>query len=103
LFAGLGSIFYMIQGGYMTPRMGQGLEFTGVAIAVIGGISLFGGEGSVLGIIFGIFTIYVIENGMQHLGLSPYIYPFLRGGIIFIAMYVDSLKNMVRHSKVIQI
>jgi ribose/xylose/arabinose/galactoside ABC-type transport system permease subunit len=103
LFAGLGSIFYMIQGGYMTPRMGQGLEFTGVAIAVIGGISLFGGEGSVLAIIFGIFTIYVIENGMQHLGLSPYIYPFLRGGIIFIAMYVDSLKNMVRHAKVIQI
>lgn len=102
LFAALGSIFYMIQGGYMTPRLGQGLEFLGVAIVVIGGISLFGGEGSVLGLILGVFTIYVIENGLQHLGLSPYIYPFLRGAIIFIAMYVDSLKNRLRHTKLIQ-
>lgn len=92
-FAGFGSIFYMIQGGYMTPRMGQGLEFTGIAIVVIGGISLFGGEGSILGLLTGIFTFYIVENGLQHIGVSPYIYPFLRGGIIFLAMYADSLKT----------
>lgn len=102
LFAGIGSIFYIIQGGYMTPRMGQGLEFTGIAIIVIGGISLFGGEGSLLGLLLGIFTVYVIENGLQHLGLSPYVYPFLRGAIIFLAMYADSLKNRIRHVRKIQ-
>ena len=77
----------------MTPRMGQGLEFTGIAIVVIGGISLFGGEGSILGLLTGIFTFYIVENGLQHIGVSPYIYPFLRGGIIFLAMYADSLKT----------
>jgi ribose/xylose/arabinose/galactoside ABC-type transport system permease subunit len=82
--------------------MGQGLEFTGIAIIVIGGISLFGGEGSLLGLLLGIFTVYVIENGLQHLGLSPYVYPFLRGAIIFLAMYADSLKNRIRHVRKIQ-
>jgi len=101
-FAALGSIFYMAQGSFLSPRMGQGLEFTGIAIVVIGGISLFGGEGSILGLLLGVFTVYVVENGLQHMGLSPYIYPLLRGAIIFIAMYADSLKTRLRAKKLIR-
>jgi ribose/xylose/arabinose/galactoside ABC-type transport system permease subunit len=102
LFAGLGSIFNMAQGSFLSPRMGQGLEFTGIAIVVIGGISLFGGEGSILGLLLGVFTVYVIENGLQHIGLSPFVYPLLRGAIIFIAMYADSLKTRLRAKKLIR-
>ncbi len=82
--------------------MGQGLEFTGIAIVVIGGVSLFGGEGSILGLLLGVFTVYIVENGLQHMGLSPYIYPLLRGAIIFIAMYADSLKTRLRAKKLIR-
>jgi ribose/xylose/arabinose/galactoside ABC-type transport system permease subunit len=46
LFASLGGILSMAQLGGVSLHMGQGLEFTGIAVAVIGGISLFGGEGS---------------------------------------------------------
>jgi ribose/xylose/arabinose/galactoside ABC-type transport system permease subunit len=102
LFAGLGSIFNMAQGSFLSPRMGQGLEFTGIAIVVIGGISLFGGEGSITGLLLGVFTVYIIENGLQHMGLSPYLYPLLRGAIIFIAMYADSLKTRLRARKLIR-
>ena len=92
LFASLGGILSMAQLGSVSLKMGQGLEFTGIAVCVIGGISLFGGEGSYIGYALGALTLVLIENGLIHLGASPYVYPFVRGGIIFIAMYADSLK-----------
>lgn len=96
LFASIGGIFSMLQLGAVTLHMGRGLEFTGIAAIVIGGISLFGGRGSIIpGVLLGVITLAVIENGLIHLGASPYAYSFVRGGIIFIAMYADSLKSRV--------
>ena len=92
LFASLGGILSMAQLGGVSLHMGVGLEFTGIAVAVIGGISLFGGEGSYTGLALGALALVMIENGMIHLGASPYVYPLVRGGIIFLAMYADSLK-----------
>lgn len=86
----------MAQLGGVSLHMGQGLEFTAIAVAVIGGISLFGGEGSFGGLALGVITLVVIENGLIHMGASPYVFPFVRGGIIFIAMYADSLKTRIQ-------
>jgi ribose/xylose/arabinose/galactoside ABC-type transport system permease subunit len=98
-FASVGGIFSMFQLGSVTPYMGEGLEFTAIAVTIIGGISLFGGEGGILPhLVFGVLTLVVIENGLNHLGVSPYVYPFVRGGIIFLAMYADSLKSTVQRT-----
>jgi ribose/xylose/arabinose/galactoside ABC-type transport system permease subunit len=43
----------------------------------------------------GAITLIVIENGLNLIGASPFIYPFVRGIIIFTAMYADSLKSQV--------
>ncbi|MBD3325890.1 ABC transporter permease [candidate division KSB3 bacterium] len=95
--ASLGGIFSMFQLGAVTMFMGEGLEFTAIAVIIIGGISLFGGEGAIIPhLILGVLTLVIIENGLNHLGASPYVYPFVRGGVIFIAMYADSLKSMVQ-------
>jgi len=76
--------------------MGVGLEFTGIAAIVIGGISLFGGRGTIIpGVLLGVITLAIIETGLVYLGASPYVYSFVRGGIIFVAMYVDSLRSVV--------
>jgi ribose/xylose/arabinose/galactoside ABC-type transport system permease subunit len=92
-FASISGIFSMLQLGSVTLHMGLGLEFTAIAAIVIGGISLFGGKGSIVpGLLLGVYTLAVIENGLNHIGASPYVYPFVRGGLIFIAMYADSLK-----------
>lgn len=93
LFAVFGGILTMAQLGGVSLHMGSGLEFTGIAVIVLGGISLFGGEGSFGGYVLGALTLVMIENGLIHLGASPYAFPFVRGGIIFIAMYADSLKS----------
>lgn len=95
--AAIGGFFTATQVGAVTLHMGQGLEFTAIAMIVVGGISLFGGEGSILpGFLLGVLTLNLIENGLNHLGASPYLYPFVRGGIIFAAMYADTLKSRVR-------
>jgi ribose/xylose/arabinose/galactoside ABC-type transport system permease subunit len=93
-FAGLGGIVSMINMGAVLPSMGKGMEFTAVAAVVLGGTSLFGGKGSFLpGTIFGVLILAIIENGLNILGVSPFLYPFAQGLIIFIAMYADSLKH----------
>ena len=95
--AAIGGILAIMVIGNVNTYIGQGLEFTAVAAVVLGGTSLFGGEGSVIpGTLMGVFTLIVIENGLNLIGASPFIYPFVRGIIIFTAMYADSLKTQVR-------
>ena len=95
-FASIGGTLSLFQLGAVTLHMGVGLEFTGIAAIVIGGISLFGGRGTIIpGILLGVLTLAIIETGLVHVGASPYVYSFVRGGIIFTAMYADSLKSMV--------
>lgn len=92
--AAIGGIAAMINVGAVQPYMGVGLEFTTVTAIVLGGTSLFGGKGSLIpGTILGILMLVIIENGLGLLGASPFIYPFVRGLIIFIAMFADSIKN----------
>lgn len=99
--AALGGYFSMIQVGAINPLLGSGAEFSGIAAVIIGGISLFGGEGKILpGIFFGVLLLVVIETGLNQIGVSPYAYPFVRGGIIFIAMYADSLRAKSRDRKI---
>jgi ribose/xylose/arabinose/galactoside ABC-type transport system permease subunit len=91
-----GGILQIMQLGNIHPRLGEGYEFIAIAAIVVGGISLFGGEGSIIpGLVMGGLTLVIVENGLTHLGVSPYAYPFVRGGIIFIAMYADAMKSRV--------
>lgn len=97
LMAGLGAILMSLQIGAVTPTSGTGYEFNAIAMLVIGGVSLFGGEGSILpGILIGGITLSVIETGLNYVGASVYVYPFVRGGIIFLAMFADALKTRVK-------
>ena len=97
VFAALASFFSMAQLGSVSLTMGVGWEFSAIGALVIGGISLFGGEGSIIpGLLLGGITLILFENALNHLGASPFLYPFVRGGLIFIAMYADSLKRKLR-------
>ena len=96
-FAGIAGILMMGQSGVVHTSMGQGMEFTAIAVIVIGGTSLFGGKGSLIpGTLFGTIILILIENGLNYMGISPYFYPFVRGLIIFIAMFIDSFKYRLK-------
>lgn len=94
LLASAGGVLLVLQVGSHNSHIGLGLEFTGMAMTILGGVSLFGGKGSLVpGFMIGAWTLYIIENGLHHTGASPYVYPFVRGGIIFVAMFADSMKH----------
>jgi ribose/xylose/arabinose/galactoside ABC-type transport system permease subunit len=59
-----GGILQIMQLANIHPRLGQGYEFIAIAAIVVGGISLFGGEGSIIpGLLMGGLTLVIVENG----------------------------------------
>ena len=75
------------------PTGGQGYELTAIAAVVIGGGSLRGGEGSVLGTLVGAFIMGLLANGSDLLGTNPYWQQVIIGGVIILAVGVDELRK----------
>lgn len=71
------------------PSAGNGYELVAIGAAVIGGVSLFGGVGSILGTVFGTTLLLLIQNGLILLGVSPYWQQVFSGAIIIIAVTLN--------------
>ncbi len=70
---------------------GQGYELQAIAAGVIGGTSLFGGQGSMVGTLIGAMLIGVLNNGLVILNVSPYYQQIVIGAIIVLSVYIDQL------------
>jgi len=75
------------------PTAGQGYELQAIAAVVIGGGSLHGGEGSVIGTLIGAFIMGLLSNGSDLLGISPYLQQAIIGAVIILAVTVDELRK----------
>jgi ribose transport system permease protein len=75
------------------PTAGQGYELQAIAAVVIGGGSLQGGEGSVLGTLIGAFIIGLLSNGSDLLGINPYWQQVTIGGVIVAAVAFDEFRK----------
>ncbi|MBL8210742.1 MAG: ABC transporter permease [Bryobacterales bacterium] len=75
------------------PTAGQGYELQAIAAVVIGGGSLRGGEGSVVGTLIGAFIMGLLANGSDLLGISPYVQQAIIGAVIILAVSVDELRK----------
>ena len=92
--AGILSLAFLPSG--QAGRMGLGLELDVIAAAIIGGTSLSGGEGTVIGTILGVLIIGVLRNGLVLVGVSPFVQEFLIGLVIVIAVAIDRWTRMSR-------
>jgi len=70
-------------------RTGLGLELDVIAATIIGGASLAGGEGTMLGTVIGVFIIGVLRNGLVLLGISPFWQTTIIGLVIILAVGID--------------
>ena len=96
LATGLAGVAGIVEFGRLTvgdPTDSVGLELSVIAAAVIGGASLTGGEGSVLGTLFGAMMMTVIQTGCSFLGLSSWLQMMLTGAIIVTAAALDRLRQ----------
>ena len=75
------------------PTAGNGYELQAIAAVVIGGGSLHGGEGSVVGTLIGAFIMGLLSNGSDLLGVSPYLQQAIIGGVIILAVTVDEVRK----------
>lgn len=71
-----------------TATMGEGLEMDVIASVVVGGTPLTGGIGSIWGSILGTFLITILSNGMNMMGLSPYVQSIAKGAVLVAAVFL---------------
>ena len=73
-----------------TTLAGVGMELDVIAAVIVGGTSIMGGRGSVLGTVLGAIFIGVLNNGMSLARVSAYIQPIAKGSVIILAVMIDS-------------
>lgn len=103
LLTAMAAILFTARLAAGSPNLGNGLELSAIAAAVVGGISLAGGRGDVLGAIFGTITIVFVQNILNLNAVPPTWQSITQGLIIIAAVSVDSWRGnsvFTRKSKV---
>jgi ribose/xylose/arabinose/galactoside ABC-type transport system permease subunit len=93
LLAGLAGVMEFATLTLGDPTDSIGLELAVIAAVVIGGGSLAGGQGSIVGAIFGALLMTVISNGCTNVGVPNWVQEILTGAIIIVAVALDRVRN----------
>jgi ribose transport system permease protein len=96
VMGGIVGILLASRLGQGTPVVGSGYELWAIAATVIGGTSLFGGEGTVLGAILGAAIMGVMVNGMVLVNLSSYLQDVVLGFVLVVAVTYDTWRRYRR-------
>jgi ribose/xylose/arabinose/galactoside ABC-type transport system permease subunit len=92
--AALAGLLLTIRVNAAQPNMGGGIfTFEIITAAIVGGTSLFGGIGSVIGSLFGVLIMKVIENCINLMNISYHLYLAVQGGIILTVIVMDKIRN----------
>ncbi len=102
LAAGLGGCIQASQLNAGAPNLGVMDELYVIAAVVVGGTSLSGGTGRILGTLIGAFIIAVIQNGMNLLGMESYTQQVVLGGVILVAVLLDKVRTGARFSRLLK-
>lgn len=89
LLCGLAGLMIAARTSAALPQAGTAYELDAIAAVVIGGTSLAGGKGRVVGTLFGVLIIGVINNGLDLIGVSSFYQQLIKGAIIVIAVMLD--------------
>jgi ribose transport system permease protein len=93
IISGIAGFITVARIGSYYAAMGQGMEFMVIAAVVIGGTSLSGGVGSILGTLVGTLLIGIINNSLNLFGVAAEWQDVARGIVIFLAVLFDAIRN----------
>jgi ribose transport system permease protein len=89
LCAATAGLITVARVGTLQASLGVGFEFTVISSVVLGGTSLMGGRGSIIGSILGAIVLVVIDNGLNLINASVYVYDVVKGVILITAVGID--------------
>ena len=94
--AGVAGLMYAARMGQGLPAAGAGYELNCIASAVIGGASFTGGEGTIIGTVFGTFIIQTLQNGGNLLKINSFWLEVITGALLILAVSIDTLSKRKR-------
>jgi ribose transport system permease protein len=94
VLAGIGGLLLIARLGVAQPSIAAGYELSIIAAVIIGGASLQGGEGSVLGSVIGVLIIGVIRNGLVLMNIGGFYIQFANGMMILAAVVINRLRGL---------
>jgi rhamnose transport system permease protein len=99
--AGLAGVMYVARYGTVSSGAGTGVELEAVGAAVIGGVAIFGGSGTVLGAAAGAYLLMTINRGLPILGIQDFWQRAVVGLLIIAAIVLDKVLSERRHNKLL--
>ena len=93
VMSGLTSIIYCSQLGSAMPSNASGMEFDVISAVILGGASLSGGKGSIVGALFGALLLGTLSNGMVMLNIHTYWQQVISGIVLILAVILDVVKT----------
>ena len=93
VLSGLAGVLLAARLDAVQPTIGIAYELDAIAAVVIGGTSLSGGVGGVVGTIIGVLIIGVLRNGLNLLSVSPFLQAVIIGVVIVLAVAAETLKK----------
>ncbi len=91
--AGMAGIALAFRQGIGDPRAGDGLELLSIVAVVIGGVSIFGGRGRLLGVLGGVVFLNILRNAMNLQGVEPLLQGVVTGVLVIIAVVVFTRRD----------
>lgn len=93
VLAAVGGLLFSARIGSGDPVAGTPYLLDSIAAVVIGGASLFGGSGTILGTILGVLTLGVLSNLTNLVGISPTMQQAVKGVVIILAVFLNTLRR----------
>lgn len=93
LISTLAGILSLARFNVATPELSKGAETTAISAAVIGGTTMTGGSGGVLGTVMGIFLLKIVNSALVMMNVSVYWQDFVQGAILVLAVTIDYLSH----------
>jgi ribose/xylose/arabinose/galactoside ABC-type transport system permease subunit len=97
LMVGLAAVCIESRMMAVSVRTLAGLQVDSIAAVAVGGVSIYGGRGTVLGVLLGVLILAVIDSGLGALGASTEVQNTVKGAIIILAVSVEYFRRNVRH------
>ncbi|MEO5913282.1 MAG: ABC transporter permease [Luteolibacter sp.] len=98
ILAGLAAVLNLVQSPQVQPNCGDGLELKTIAAAVVGGVAISGGRGTLWGVLLGMLLLANVNPALTHFHQPPYWEKAIQGLVILLAVVADGLRS--RKSKI---